>query len=321
MTEKFPNICIPALSGKAVTGNFDDDFIAKRKALLELWLNRMSAHPVIGQSEVFIHFLQCDDASAKWKQGKRKAEKDEHHGAQWFCTLTVPGESVDTTTGIKERVDKFSKSATNLNYCIKNVSTSLERVNYNNSVNKKDLSNLGKRLEEMGTTLSNESLDAPNNSKLSTAFVSAGNVFNQIGNMYGEQSKHDVNPLLDHLQLYQGILQQMPDIVQIEKSAIQLYEEFAAKPEKLEGRSLMEVAPRREIISHVTFAEINQFNRDKVDDLAVYMKSFLKEQIQFYTQITDCLKRAYSEFEKIPVSAASAAGAFPAGGQNQSFKK
>jgi hypothetical protein len=108
----------------------------------------------------------------------------------------------------------------------------------------------------MGITLSNESLDALNNAKLSAAMVGAGNVFAQIGNMYGEQGRHDINPLLDRFQLYQGILSEMPSIVQIEKTAIQNYEEFQVRPEKLEGRSLMEVAPRREIISHVTFAEM-----------------------------------------------------------------
>lgn len=322
LSEKYPNICIPPLSGKAVTGNFDEDFIAKRKAALELWLNRMSAHPVVGQSEVFIHFLQCDDGSAKWKAGKRKAEKDEYRGAQWFCTLTVPGESVDTTTGIKERVDKFSKAAAHMNSCVKNISVSLDKVAANNSsFYKKELSNLGKRFEELGITLSNDSLDAVNNSKLSTAFVSAGNCYTQLGNMYGEQAKHDIYPFLDRLQLYQGVLQQMPDIAQIEKSAIQLYEEFQQRPEKLEGRSLMEVAPRREIISHVTFAEINHFNREKVEDLTQYMKSFLQQQVQFYSEITECLKRAQAEFDKIPVFSSNNQAAANSSFNNQSFKR
>jgi hypothetical protein len=72
LIEKYPNLCIPPIPGKAVAGNFEDDFIAKRKSQLELWLNRMAAHPVIGQSEVFIHFLQSEENSAKWKAGKRK---------------------------------------------------------------------------------------------------------------------------------------------------------------------------------------------------------------------------------------------------------
>lgn len=73
-----------------MTGNFDDNFIQKRKAKLELWLNRLSSHPVLGESEVFIHFLICDDD--KWKDGKRKAENDELNGAQWMSTIEVPTE-------------------------------------------------------------------------------------------------------------------------------------------------------------------------------------------------------------------------------------
>ena len=73
-----------------MTGNFDDNFIQKRKAKLELWLNRLSSHPVLGESEVFIHFLICDDD--KWKDGKRKAENDELNGAQWMNAIDAPTE-------------------------------------------------------------------------------------------------------------------------------------------------------------------------------------------------------------------------------------
>lgn len=301
LVEKYPNICIPPLPDKAVSGNFDDDFINKRKAQLELWLNRMSYHPVVGQSEVFVHFLQCDDASSKWKSGKRKAEKDEYRGSQWFCTLTVPGESVDTTAIIKERVEKFSKASSNLDNSVKNVIHALDKLSSHHcSIYKKEFLFLGKKLEDLGLSLSNEALEAPNNGALSTALVTVGNTYSQIGNNYGEQAKADIYPLLDRLLLYRGIIQQMPDIVQFEKNAIQTFEEFQQRPEKLEGRSLIEIAPRREIISHVTFAEINLFNKDKVDDITQYMKNFLQQQILFYTEITECLKRAYSNFEKIP---------------------
>jgi hypothetical protein len=289
-----------------VTGNFEDDFIAKRRAQLELWLNRMAAHPVIGQSEVFVHFLQCDDNSSKWKMGKRKAEKDDYRGAQWFCTLTVPGVSIDTSTNIKERVDKFSKAASALDNSVKNVTYTLDKLSsLHSSAYKKELVNLGKSLEQLGTTLNADPLDAPNNKQLSTAFLTVGNVYTEIGHVYGEQSKLDITPLLDNLSLYRGIIQQMPDVVQFEKNAIQTYEEFQAKPEKLEGHKLMEVAPRLELIHHVTFAEINLFNKDKVDDLNLYMRKFLQQQISFYSEITDRLKRALTSFEQVPTSATS----------------
>ena len=286
-----------------MTGNFEDEFIMKRKAQLELWLNRLSSHPVISESEVFIHFLQCDDTSSKWKAGKRKAEKDEYRGAQWFCTLTVPGESVDTTLAIKDKIEKFSKSTAHLDNSVKAICGALDKIGtYHTSSYKKEIINLGKRFEDLGSSLSADPLDAPNNSALSRAMVTAGNTYTQIGNLYGEQAREDIGPLFDRFSLYRGLIQQMPDIVQFEKNSIQTYEEFTQRPEKLQGRNLHEIAPRREIISHVTFAEINQFNRDKVDDITNYMRSFLQKQIDFYSEITDCLKRAQSSFDQIPVA-------------------
>lgn len=304
--EKYPNLCIPPLPGKAVTGNFDDEFLNKRKSQLELWLNKMASHPVVGQSEVFVHFLQCDEGSSKWKAGKRKAEKDDYRGAQWFCTLTVPGESVDTTNAIKEKVDRFSRDCTNLENCVKNVSNSLEKLSaINSTVLRKEYVYLGKKLDDFGIALNKDSLEAPYNHELTDALITTGNTYTQIGNMFGEQPKTDINPLLDRFHLYKGIIQQMPEIVQFEKQSIQTYEEFQAKPEKLEGRNLMEIAPRREIISHVTFAEINQFNADKVEHFNQYMKSFLEQQITFYSEVTECLKRAHASFNKIPSNKSS----------------
>ncbi len=221
---------------------------------------------------------------------------------------------MDTTVNIKERVDKFSKATSNLDNCIKNVSLALEKMaGFHSTTYKKEFTHLGKKLEEFGLSLSNDSLDAPNNAALSTALVTAGNTYTQIGNLYGEQSKTDITLLLDRLTLYRGIAQQMPDIVGFEKNSIQMYEEFQQKPEKCEGRPFVEIAPRREIISHVTFAEINLFNKDKVDDFNQYMRQFLQQQIAFYTEITECLKRAHANFEKIPTGNSSST--------NQSFRR
>lgn len=224
-------------------------------------------------------------------------------GSQWFCTLTVPNESTDTMTSIKERVDKFSKASHYLDFTVKNVCQALDKVaGLHQLTYKKEMNNLGKRFEELGTALSAEPLDAQNNNILSRAIVTCGNNYNQIGNSFGEQPKDDIGPLLDRLFLYRGIIQQMPEIVQFEKNAIQTYEEFQAKPDKLLGKNLMDVAPRREVISHVTFAEINQFNKEKVEDITICMKTFLKKQIEFYTEVTETLKRSLAGFEQIPVT-------------------
>ena len=119
--------------------------------------------------------------------------------------------------------------------------------------------------EELSYCLSNESLDAPNNRSPLTALITAGLNYSQIGNMYGEQAKIDAYPLMDKFFFYRSIIQKIPHVVQFEKTAIQICEEFQMKPEKLEGRTIKEIKSRQKIISHVTFAEINLFNKQNVD--------------------------------------------------------
>ncbi len=63
-----------------------------------------------------------------------------------------------------------------------------------------------------------------------------------------------------------------------------------------------DIASRREIICNVTLAEINQFNRNKVDDLTNYIPNILQKQIDMYSEIVTCLKRAHSSFEQTQVA-------------------
>ncbi len=42
---------------------------------------------------------------------------------------------------------------------------------------------------------------------------------------------------------------------------------------------------RNQVLNHVVLAEINYFQKEKVNDLKLYMKSFLKQQIDFYQKV------------------------------------
>ena len=106
--------------------------------------------------------------------------------------------------------------------------------------------------------------------------------------------------MLDRLGLYRRVLQKMPSITQYEKNSIQIYENFQAKPEKLDSSVKMtEVVSRKDLTTHVMYAEINQFNMDKIADMKQYMKSFLTDQIKFYTDITNSLKKSLECFDNI----------------------
>ena len=45
------------------------------------------------------------------------------------------------------------------------------------------------------------------------------------------------------------------------------------------------VISRSQVLNHVVLAEINFFQKEKVDDLSAYMKTLLNEQMQFYDKV------------------------------------
>ncbi len=222
LLDKYPNICIPPLPDKIVTGRFEEEFIKKRQSQLEVWLNRMSAHPIVSQSEIFIYFLQCKDGdTAKWKDFKRKQEKHEYRQAQWLCTVNVPSISSGTTLYVKDRIEKFHKATNNLDTCVKNVMQGVEKLsNTHTNIYRKEFAFMGKKIEELGNCMCSEALSTVNtmsNSKLSEALINTGVTYIDIANMYNEQARNDAYPLLDQLTFYRGLFQQMPELVYFNK--------------------------------------------------------------------------------------------------------
>lgn len=87
LVERFPVISVPHLPEKQATGRFEEDFLSKRRKGLIWWMNHMTSHPVLAHCDVFQHFLTCGADEKAWKQGKRKAERDELVGANFFLTI------------------------------------------------------------------------------------------------------------------------------------------------------------------------------------------------------------------------------------------
>lgn len=114
--------------------------------------------------------------------------------------------------------------------------------------------------------------------------------------MYGGQPK-DVKPLLDRFALYHRILQRVPNLLHFEKNSAQTFLELAKLPEN----NVDAIKPRRDLITHITLAEMNFLNGQKVDDMNLYMREFLANQVDFYAQISTCLQRALVAFQQIPL--------------------
>jgi hypothetical protein len=304
--EKYPNICVPALFHKSLADRGilekrDEENVNAYQLKLDLWINKVCSHPVLRENEALIHFLGCQEVGDQWKSGKRKAEKDEIKGTNWFKSVAVPKTKMNTVASIRDRVSTFSKTAIKLDNCFKLVNGDLEKIaSYHSNQYKKELHNMGTHLVEFGNVLSLDSFDAPDNVTLSKAITCMGECYNQVAELYAVHSRDEDSVLLDKMEFMRNVVKEMPRIAQYELNALDTYEELQKKPEKLKGIDMNEVTRRREVISNVTLAEIHQFNTEKVDDLHAFLRTFLRKQVTFYSKMVECFKNVSNEFERIP---------------------
>lgn len=80
-----------------ILGRYEEQFIEHRKNQLQAFVDSVCRHPVLSRSSVWQHFITCTDEK-RWKLGKRKAEKDEFIGANFFFAIVAPEQQLGLFT-------------------------------------------------------------------------------------------------------------------------------------------------------------------------------------------------------------------------------
>lgn len=216
LVEKFPVISVPHIPEKQATGRFEEDFISKRRKGLIWWMNHMTSHPVLAKCDVFQHFLTCSSTDEKaWKLGKRKAEKDEMVGANFFLTISTPGAPLDLLE-VESKIDGFKAFTKKMDDSVIQVNATL------NEFARKQITGFKKEYQKVGQSFKYLSqafeLDQQTYSAgLNQAIAFTGEAYEAIGDYFVEQPKQDVDPVMDLLALYQGHLANYPDIIHVQK--------------------------------------------------------------------------------------------------------
>lgn len=216
LVEKFPVISVPHIPEKQATGRFEEDFISKRRRGLIWWMNHMTSHPVLARCDVFQHFLTCSSTDEKaWKQGKRKAEKDEMVGANFFLTISTPAAPLDLQD-VESRIDGFKAFSKKMDDSVIQVNATLSEFA------RKQIAGFKKEYQKVGHSFKYLSLAFEMDQQsysvgLNQAIAYTGEAYEAIGDYFVEQPKQDVDPVMDLLALYQGHLTNYPDIIHVQK--------------------------------------------------------------------------------------------------------
>uniref|UniRef100_A0AAR2KHR9 Sorting nexin n=1 Tax=Pygocentrus nattereri TaxID=42514 RepID=A0AAR2KHR9_PYGNA len=298
LVEKFPVISVPHIPEKQATGRFEEDFISKRRKGLVWWMNHMTSHPVLARCDVFQHFLTCSSTDEKaWKQGKRKAEKDEMVGANFFLTISTPVAPLDLQE-VESKTDGFKAFTKKMDDSVIQVNATL------NEFARKQITGFKKEYQKVGQSFKYLSqafeLDQQTFSVgLNQAIGFTGEAYEAIGDYFVEQPKQDVDPVLDLLALYQGHLANYPDIIHVQKGALTKVKDSQKHVEegKMERQQADGINERCNIISFATLAEIQHFHQIRVRDFKAQMQHYLQQQISFFQKVTGKLEEALRKYD------------------------
>ncbi|XP_035204490.1 sorting nexin-18-like, partial [Stegodyphus dumicola] len=100
--------------------------------------------------------------------------------------------------------------------------------------------------------------------------------------------RNDLEPFGDILHEYKGILAAWPEIVQIQKGAVQKKKEHQKLMEegKLSQENVAAIARRTDIISYAVMAEITHFQQEQVGEFKNMIQGFLQAQVKFYLKVS-----------------------------------
>ncbi|KAJ3604099.1 hypothetical protein NHX12_028840 [Muraenolepis orangiensis] len=298
LVEKFPVISVPHIPEKQATGRFEEDFISKRRKGLIWWMNHMTSHPVLSKCDVFQHFVTCNSADEKaWKQGKRKAEKDEMVGANFFLTISTMAAPLDLQE-VESKIDGFKTFTKRMDEGSMQLNATVsEFARKQISGFKKEYQRVGQSFKFLSQAF--EMDQQPYSAGLNQAISITGDAYEAIGDYFAEQPSKDLDPIMDLLALYQGHLANYPDIIHVQKGALTKVKESQKHVEeaKMEASQAEGIKERCNVISIATMAEIQHFHQIRVRDFKAQMQQYLREQIGFFQKITGKLEEALQKYD------------------------
>ncbi|VDM24165.1 unnamed protein product [Toxocara canis] len=284
MSAKYLLIPIPPLPEKQVAGRYEEDLIEHRKNILQIWVNKVCRHPVLSKSDVWIHFLTCTDEK-QWKSGKRKAEKDEYIGGNFLHCVTVPAQSLDSNR-VEHQVEGFSRVVRSLDDSVR---VMYDRVT---ETHKRMAGPYRSNWQKMAAAIAGlghsfELDSSPTNQSVTAALKETAHIFHKIGDEHEESAKRDLDPLLDCLYSYKGLLAGMPDMVNVHKSAMsKLRENERLSMEgKVSSAEAERIRSRVDAVSYAVLAEMEFQHRERGEDFKQMMGAYLEKQAAFYDGI------------------------------------
>ncbi|CDR32780.1 PX domain-containing protein [Caenorhabditis elegans] len=291
LSAKYVLIPIPPLPEKQVAGRYEEDLIDHRKHILQLWVNKICRHPVLSQSEVWLHFISCTDEK-DWKNGKRRAEKDEYIGGAFLNCITVPHQPLDPNN-VDMQVERFQRSVKTSEEAMRVMQ---ERMNMFQKVFagpvKQNWQKMGSAFKTLQQSFEIDETVASR--RLTEALAYTASEYHEIGQVFDAHTKNDMEPVLENLYSYKGTVQNVPDIIQVHKQAVQKFRDSEGRLSSAEAEKMKQ---RIDAMSYTVIAEVQHQTAEKVEDMKSTMGTYLKKQAMFYQEVATKLTSLAARYD------------------------
>uniref|UniRef100_A0A8B9KWI7 Sorting nexin 9 n=1 Tax=Astyanax mexicanus TaxID=7994 RepID=A0A8B9KWI7_ASTMX len=281
LLEKFGcAIPIPSLPDKQVTGRFEDEFIKMRMERLQGWMSRMCRHPVVSNSEVFQLFLTYKDEK-DWKEGKRKAEKDERVGVMVFSTMDPEMRELDPTE-VEKKCETFSHFSRSMDDGVKDL-LAVGHLHWKRCAGplQKEYQRIGKAFQSLSSVFNTSAYQGKNQ------ILPYSPKWNKHYFLLFYQPKKDLHFLLETNNEYKGLLGCFPDLIGVHRAAIEKVKEAdrLVAMNKIGPQDKQTMQKNLSTMSYALQAEMNHFHSNRIYDYNRVMQLYLQEQVQFYETI------------------------------------
>uniref|UniRef100_A0A182W2E0 Sorting nexin n=1 Tax=Anopheles minimus TaxID=112268 RepID=A0A182W2E0_9DIPT len=297
LVEKFCLIPIPPLPDKQISGRYDEEFVEHRRIQLQEFVDWMCRHPVLSTCGVWMHFLTCTDEK-KWKTGKRTAEKDPLVGTM-FCASVFPPEKTLLQSLVEPQVEAAGQFVPQMDTAVKTLFAICGDQSKKFQIQwKKEYQRIGEGFSELARALAVDERRAATPVSMASSVGQAAGVFINIGQLFGEQPKHDFIPFSDRLHIYRGLLAGWPDTLGEYRNAVQKRKECErlTAEQKMENGQMQDVTRRVDVMSYALLAEMSHFREERDTHLKDTIRNFIGAQIDFYKSIVQKLEQAQAHF-------------------------
>ncbi|KAJ3443264.1 sorting nexin [Anaeramoeba flamelloides] len=306
-SQNFPNLGIPNLIDLEIFDRNSRGGTDNRKPTIQIFLNRICAHPVLSKPNFFIDLLKDNNILTNKKKKEIKRKK-------YIFWKNVKTNNTPPSIDFPQQLHSFKSN-------LDSHSQILDKINFNfTQMSMNCYSSMFHSLKKVGKSFikwSTKSFDWEDGIKINNNdddetninnfILKIGESFTKISKLYSSQSKKELNNMIPFLVEYQKISKSYEKMMELcESSQLDYFYKQTKNIKSTRKQSKKEIDKRQkeaetkkiisDIILNVTITELEYFRKMRKNDTQTVLIRFLNDHIQFHQQIMTILEDVRREF-------------------------